>query len=296
MRKAFTLIELLVVIAIIAILAAILFPVFAQAKEAAKKTVDLSNLKEQGTALTIYSTDSDDMFPQTSWESSLTTQPMNPGGKYQIHWTYLMQPYIKNWDLFVSPVDSTPVTPKYPCPNGIADLGKLNASGQMYCDWQAQKYSYIPNYNFLPAHDWAPVSLTVFPAPADTIVLTDRRAKLTGSGYVIGQQKGISGFNPSQPCPGSTQIAPQYAKISSANYAFWTPAFAIQHDAQDADDKNDIVRLKWDRFSNGGSNYAYGDGHAKFQKLAQVLDPAKYGFGDQFYPPFASYNTKACTN
>ena len=63
LRKAFTLIELLVVIAIIAILAAILFPVFAQAKEAAKKTAALSNAKQTGTAFNIYLTDSDDVMP-----------------------------------------------------------------------------------------------------------------------------------------------------------------------------------------------------------------------------------------
>jgi len=63
MKRAFTLIELLVVIAIIAILAAILFPVFAQAKEAAKKTQTLSNVKQTATSMMIYTTDSDDTFP-----------------------------------------------------------------------------------------------------------------------------------------------------------------------------------------------------------------------------------------
>ncbi|RYG46435.1 prepilin-type N-terminal cleavage/methylation domain-containing protein [bacterium] len=63
MKRAFTLIELLVVIAIIAILAAILFPVFAQAKEAAKKTTTLSQYKQVGTSSQIYLSDSDDTFP-----------------------------------------------------------------------------------------------------------------------------------------------------------------------------------------------------------------------------------------
>ena len=71
-KKAFTLIELLVVIAIIAILAAILFPVFAQAKVAAKKTQSLSNVKQMGTSVMIYTTDYDDNFPRAFgfWSSA----------------------------------------------------------------------------------------------------------------------------------------------------------------------------------------------------------------------------------
>lgn len=76
MKKAFTLIELLVVIAIIAILAAILFPVFAQAKESAKKSVCLSNLKQNGLALMMYLGDYDDLYPfQPQF-------PMLPDGTY----------------------------------------------------------------------------------------------------------------------------------------------------------------------------------------------------------------------
>ncbi|MFN3729292.1 MAG: type II secretion system protein [Fimbriimonadaceae bacterium] len=73
-NRAFTLIELLVVIAIIAILAAILFPVFSQAKEAAKKTQTLSNFKQLGTAAHIYITDNDDNFPLSFGVISATQQ------------------------------------------------------------------------------------------------------------------------------------------------------------------------------------------------------------------------------
>ena len=69
-RDGFTLIELLVVIAIIAILAALMFPVFAQAKRSAKKTVAISNLKQIGTAVVLYAGDHDDVFPRTMDVSS----------------------------------------------------------------------------------------------------------------------------------------------------------------------------------------------------------------------------------
>lgn len=295
LRRAFTLIELLVVIAIIAILAAILFPVFAQAKEAAKKTACLSGLKEIATATFLYAGDSDDTLCQTSWESALTPQPFNPAGKYQIHWTYLMQPYIKDFGIFLCASDSDPVTPKYPAPNGTGDLGKLDASGKMYCDWQAPKYSYIPNYNLIPAHDWIPVSLTALPEPANIISIAERRSKLK-NGTVLGKHKGLSGFNPSQPCPGSTQVPPQFAPLTgTTNFAFWTSDFAKQHWAVDTNDKNDITRVMWERHSEG-ANYAYGDGHAKFQKLDRTLNPDAYQYGDHFYPSYASYNPTGCQN
>lgn len=103
MKKAFTLIELLVVIAIIAILAAILFPVFAQAKFAAKKTVDLSNAKEIGTAVKLYLTDSDDAMPIFY---AYNSDPNIYANKTHHGTEVLLLPYTKSQEIFKSPLDN----------------------------------------------------------------------------------------------------------------------------------------------------------------------------------------------
>jgi prepilin-type N-terminal cleavage/methylation domain-containing protein/prepilin-type processing-associated H-X9-DG protein len=102
MKKGFTLIELLVVIAIIAILASILFPVFARAREKARQTSCLSNLKQLGLAAMMYSQDYDEMMFPTWTQPNGTAYP----GDYQ--WPQMLYPYIRNWQIFVCPSDSTP--------------------------------------------------------------------------------------------------------------------------------------------------------------------------------------------
>ncbi|MBL8060909.1 MAG: prepilin-type N-terminal cleavage/methylation domain-containing protein [Chthonomonas sp.] len=110
-RKAFTLIELLVVIAIIAILAAILFPVFAQARAAAKKAASISNLKQLGLATNMYISDNDDQFPQaayclTNCTANATWGVSTPGAGSQIYSVYdALQPFMKNIDILRSPGD-----------------------------------------------------------------------------------------------------------------------------------------------------------------------------------------------
>jgi prepilin-type N-terminal cleavage/methylation domain-containing protein/prepilin-type processing-associated H-X9-DG protein len=109
-RLGFTLIELLVVIAIIAILAAILFPVFARAREKARQTSCLSNLKQLGLAAIMYKSDYDEINvqyyrgpgngnPVDDWVNG---QPV-PSSVLRYSWGVMLQPYIKNTQLFTCP-------------------------------------------------------------------------------------------------------------------------------------------------------------------------------------------------
>ena len=104
LRRGFTLIELLVVIAIIAILAAILFPVFAQAREKARQATCMSNLNQQGLAILQYVEDYDELMPQGnihyngSWETAdyVWTVP-STSTVSGTTWGNAIQPYLKNY-------------------------------------------------------------------------------------------------------------------------------------------------------------------------------------------------------
>ena len=124
MKKAFTLIELLVVIAIIAILAAILFPVFARAKAAAKKTSCLSNLKQIGTAVVMYCNDYEGYFHKSLSTTTAYVNPVpaaygfgaNKALRAYTNWPWWYGPYVKNVNVFDCPVS----------PDGITELTKTD--------------------------------------------------------------------------------------------------------------------------------------------------------------------------
>lgn len=179
-RRAFTLIELLVVIAIIAILSAILFPVFAQVKVAAKKTACLSNTKQMGTGIELYIADHDDTYPITFY--------MSWNGPYPciLSSFQALQPYQKSSQLVVCPADSDPLD---------YERGSMLLGYPAPCPAQPDvtRMSYQPNFrlidvgdpNFLvnpytgqtgrPVHNGSEIEF-----PADTAVFADATIALGG--------------------------------------------------------------------------------------------------------------------
>ncbi|MES2462115.1 MAG: DUF1559 domain-containing protein [Armatimonadota bacterium] len=151
---AFTLIELLVVIAIIAILAAILFPVFAQAREKARQTSCLSNEKQLGLAFMSYVQDYDETFPGVAGIGA---------GAGQAGWASQIYPYVKSVGVYACPSDSL-------------------IEGDRKISYQMNYYIYVADYSVASFSGWSnPVvtdntggaSLAQFTAPASTFVLYD---------------------------------------------------------------------------------------------------------------------------
>src|SRR2546423_997893 len=103
-RPGFTLIELLVVIAIIAILAAILFPVFAQARDKARAITCLTHARQVGTAIMMYAQDYDETYPPTRYHDLK--------GVDSYPWSILILPYARNVDILACPSDTSPKDPK----------------------------------------------------------------------------------------------------------------------------------------------------------------------------------------
>ena len=247
-KRGFTLIELLVVIAIIAILAAILFPVFARAKEAAKKTSCLSNMKQLGTSLMLYKSDYDDTYMKTTY---------NSGTPRRGSWVYTSQPYVQNFNIYKCPADAFPVR-----------FNTVDNNGNPATIF----YSYINNYNIIAAHDFTVVNDSAVENHAQVIALAERRDKLQ-NGTQMGTHKGTSGFIPGQPCPWWTLgVEYRMATVQDARNALTGTS-----------DKPEIVRVQWDRH-NGGANYIFADGHAKWHRLEQTLDPENFMYGSRFYP------------
>jgi prepilin-type N-terminal cleavage/methylation domain-containing protein/prepilin-type processing-associated H-X9-DG protein len=165
----FTLIELLVVIAIIAILAAILFPVFAQAREQARKATCISNMKQLGLAFMMYVQDYDETFPMNQYFASPDHQTL------QRTWADEVGPYVKNGDTFIDGDDKVTVRYSggggaYKCPSFPIDQS-YNYGVERYlvedgdCPWN------LPDAS---GPHFAVNTLSVISTPADKIFMVEK--------------------------------------------------------------------------------------------------------------------------
>lgn len=170
---AFTLIELLVVIAVIAILAAILFPVFAQAKTSAKATATLSNAKQLGTAMALYSTDYDDLAVLVGREEP--TAPVTYGTVPTITWAGLLLPYVKSAVMFQDPM----VRPESPISGVSAEQTWLyhtqfGYAFTIHSPWQGSLGTAAAN----------PISQTQLASPSETILLAAKKGRSGNPDYL----------------------------------------------------------------------------------------------------------------
>ncbi len=196
-RRAFTLIELLVVIAIIAILAAILFPVFAKAKVAAKKSASISNAKQIGIGIMLYATDYDDMYPRnddcqagSSLNDVLNSNPFNPVGVgcttgafyYRMNhfsWQKWIMPYVKNVPIFEHPLRQKSTT-QWNTHGQIVGGFALNGAITGALD----SYNALPTFTRVDRRSFRGGMVTAIPDPAQAIIILE--FPTANSGFVPG--------------------------------------------------------------------------------------------------------------
>lgn len=246
MKRAFTLIELLVVIAIIAILAAILFPVFAQAKLAAKKIKGVAQMKQLGMALFMYQTDYNDGMPTWDWYYA-----HYPSGERAANWTAAGSPpsHMRTWDALLFPyvksgrfgqgVTSPSFSGVWQSPGAEypPETGRSIGINQLLV-WDITRYEDSDCLG--PSTNWA-TGCYIWPnagqmdSPSNTVFVGDA---------------GTEG-----------RIEPTY--FLDGYYSHWVSR-AIPH------------RSAPFRYGDDGANYVFADTHAKFTK-ADVIYPSPKG-------------------
>jgi len=258
-QSGFTLIELLVVIAIIAILAAILFPVFAQAREKARATSCLSNMKQIGLGIMMYTQDYDEMYPLyvgSYCAGARVTNPLDPndtpGGSTGIGrrpmWQYLIYPYLKSWGIYSCPSDKP--QPK----NLVAAFHNIS---------YGYNYGYLSKLEVANEPDTCGIgqwfsgrSQAIVNRPADIVAVTDsggRDAFGEGGSTVGSMVNAPDAWPSSEYFYGPTQVGWGLGCLDYFQGSKWanTDGFAFRH-------------------SEGG-NVTYADGHAKFKKVGAMM-------------------------
>ena len=256
-KAGFTLIELLVVIAIIAILAAILFPVFAQAREKARQSSCMSNEKQLSLGILQYVQDYDETYPLGFDQAS---------GWVGSGWPVRIQPYIKNLGVFHCPDDglngAAPAPPNYPWEGVFISY----AANGFYGDWSGTSFAQV---GVMATSGYDPGWLSTSSAtdakitrPSESILLTEKLASDAQSGNVATPSFGtfdmVSGFGPQ-------------CVIAGNNYGGqWgeqqLPNGTLADSTKFGNGRNGGVSAH----HSGMANFAFCDGHVKSMRPAST--------------------------
>ena len=253
-KRAFTLIELLVVIAIIAILAAILFPVFAQAKMAAKKTVALSNVKQTATATQLYLGDYDDTLVPLRWYDPAATTGEFASAQGFFHYPVLLQPYTKSIEVFFDPMDrEDDPTMRYPTCPGAARFDKSGCAywylAGAYPSYGFNRIYLNDSYQATPRSTitYSGKSATGFDSPAETLLF----AEATGKDVV----------SPGRPV---VRAAVGYHRVDPPSR--WIASPPAGANGVDASTQGQL----WGRYDPKSVLVAWLDGHAKVTSVGRL--------------------------
>ena len=285
--SAFTLIELLVVIAIIAILAAILFPVFGRARENARRSSCQSNMKQIGLGVEQYKQDYDNTFPMAYFYVNGTSS-----GAGYVQWTGAIQPYVKSTQLFVCPSDANGGVSPTNCTGTGCNPSQTYQTGGVN-DNQVPRLSYIPNEALMPRKKGSTVAHlnTVNEAAVDstsTVILVSEMANnyanLNGAsgsgGTAIKSHRPTSGF--SADAGGSSEYDAEALTTPTSNVYAVPVAAALDAIKNPTATKPHIQYAQLDRHFDG-SNHLFADGHVKWLKPAATLNPDAFLWGRYIY-------------